>query len=159
MPGAEQPADIMSTTALAEFESLEVAEENIVCLPNGILGFEDHKEFVLLQNPEEKPFAWLQSVDSGDLAFLLIPPDKVVGDYRPDINDADVAALGLNSPDDALIYSIVTIHEDGTFTANLKGPIVLNRFSLRGKQVVPDNVADFPLRQALPVNANATAEA
>ena len=148
-------AEIMSTTALAEFESLEVAAENIVRLPNGILGFEDHKEFVLLANPEERPFVWLQSVAEPDLAFLLVPPDSVVEDYRPDINDIDAASIGLNTPGDALIYNIVTIHDDGNFTANLKGPIVLNRFNLHGKQVVPENVSDLALRQTLPVAAHA----
>lgn len=144
----------MSNTNLAELETLEVANENLVRFPHGILGFEDQKEFVLLENPDEKPFVWLQSVGVNDLAFLLIPPDSVVADYRPDINDIDVETIGLRGPEDALIYNIVTIHSDGSLTANLKGPIVLNRLNLRGKQVVPENVSDFSLRHSLAVNAN-----
>lgn len=143
----------MSTTALAEMETLEVANENVVRMTHGILGFEDHKEYVLLENPEEKPFVWLQSVNETDLAFLLIPPDFIVEDYSPDLSDQDVSSIGLRKPDDALIFNIVTVHADGSFTANLKGPIVLNRFNLQGKQVVPENVSDFSLRHSLPTNA------
>lgn len=144
----------MSTTALAEMEELKVENENLVRMPHGLLGFEDQKEYVLLENPDEKPFVWLQSIKQNDLAFLLIPPDCIVDDYHPNISDQDVNTLGLSAPDDALIYNIVTVHTDGSFTANLKGPIVLNRFNLQAKQVVPENVSEFSLRHTLPINSN-----
>ena len=63
--------------------------------------------------------------------------------------DADV--LGLEQAQDAMVFNIVTMHQDGSATVNLKGPIVINRQNLSGKQVIPLNSADFTLQHPLPV--------
>ena len=116
----------------------------------GLLGFEEVKEYVLLGSPEEAPFLWLQMVDDPNLAFLVISPVVVLGSYQPDIADEEVAFLGLQNPVDALVFNIVTVHPNGPATVNLKGPIVVNRHTLIGKQIVPQNVADYSLQHPLP---------
>jgi len=105
---------------------------------------------VLLSNAEEAPFLWLQMLDDPNLAFLVISPCAVAGDYQPEISDEDTEFLGLHSPQDAIVFNIVTLHADGSATVNLKGPIVLNRFTLTGKQLVPRNVTDYSLNHPLP---------
>ena len=57
---------------------------------------------------------------------------------------------GIQSPADALLLNIVTVR-DGQATVNLKGPIVINRHTLIGKQCIPTNVANFALQH--PMNA------
>jgi flagellar assembly factor FliW len=81
----------------------------------------------------------MQVPDEGDLAFLVVPPAAVLPDYSPVLSDDDVAFLAIESPDDVIIYNIVTIRPDGTSSVNLKGPIVINRHSMTGKQVVLAN--------------------
>jgi hypothetical protein len=45
--------------------------------------------------------------------------------------------LGLSAPEDALIRSVLTLHDDPEkTTANLMAPIVLNRRTRKGRQVV-----------------------
>ncbi|MFT4689290.1 MAG: flagellar assembly factor FliW [Limisphaerales bacterium] len=144
----------MISTATPELESVEIGTENIVRMPHGLLGFEEQKDYVLLQNPEEAPFAWLQAMSQPTLAFLLVPPDFVIDDYCPDVSDQDTDSLDLEDAGDALIYNIVTLQEDRAATVNLKAPIVLNRFSLEGKQVVPENAAEFSIHHPLPVGDN-----
>jgi len=144
----------MNTTATAELETPEIAGEKVIHLPQGIMGFEEFKEYALFDNPNEFPFVWLRAVAQPALAFLLVAPDYFIDDYCPDVSVQDTQSIGLRNPTDAVIYNIVTLHPDGSATANLKGPIVLNRFNLQGKQVVPDNVTEFPLRHPLPVAAN-----
>ena len=51
----------------------------------------------------------------------------------------------------ALIYNIVTLRANGRATMNLKGPVVLNRYTLTGKQVVITNAAQYALQHPLPV--------
>lgn len=125
--------------------------ENIIHLPLGLLGFEQIKRYVLLANPEEAPFRWLQVLDDPTLAFLTISPFDVMPEYAPEISDDDSSFIGLKAPQDALIYNIVTLRPNGRATMNLKGPIVLNRFTLTGKQVVIANAAQYALQHPLPV--------
>ena len=80
-----------------------------------------------------------------------IPPEIVVDNYEPNISPEDAASLGLENPQDALVLNIVTIHPNGEATVNLKGPIVLNRHTLVGKQVIPMNSTEYSLQHPLPM--------
>src|SRR2546421_10831642 len=113
------------------------SNKSVITLPMGLLGFEQVKHYTLLGSAEEAPFLWLQMVEDPNLAFLVITPSVVLNSYQPDISEEEVKFLGLADPKDALIFNIVTIHPDGEATVNLKGPIVVNRRTLTGKQVVP----------------------
>ena len=139
-----------STLELTELESVRVKQENIIHMPGGLLGFEQIKRFVLLSNPEDAPFSWFQVIDDPSLAFLVLPPFDAIPDYQPEISDDDCEYLEIEKPADAHIYNIVTLR--GEFaTVNLKGPIVINRFSLRGKQVVLQNAPKYSVRHPLPL--------
>lgn len=142
----------MTTFESSTMRAMPVGEENIVHMPLGLLGFERMKEFVLLSSPEEAPFHWLQVLEDPTLAFLVLPAADVFPEYAPDILPEDVEFLELSSPEDALVCTIVTARPDGTATANLKGPLVFNRHTLRGKQVIPANAADFAIDHPLPVS-------
>jgi len=133
-------------------ETVTVRNENIVHLPLGLLGFERIKRYALLQNENESPFQWLQVIDQPDLAFLVLPALEVFPDYEPDVPAEDVKFLGLNHPDDALVFNIVTLGAKGSATANLKGPIVINRFTLQGKQVVLANASRYSIQHPLPLS-------
>ena len=127
--------------------------KNVITLPMGLLGFEKVKHYTLLGSAEEAPFLWLQMVEDPNLAFLVVSPSVVMNSYQPDISDEEAAFLGLTDPQDALLFNIVTVHPDGAATVNLKGPVVVNRRTLIGKQIVPLNVANYSLQH--PVTAEA----
>ena len=97
-------------------------DSHIIHFPSGLLGFERLKKFTLVGRPQEAPFLWLEGQDDVRVAFIVVPPKHVVPDYRPDLPDADVEFLGLNSPGDALLLCIATLHSHGRATINLKGP-------------------------------------
>jgi flagellar assembly factor FliW len=130
-------------------EATDRAKESVIRFRTGLLGFEQVKNYLLLADPQEAPFAWLQMTDEPRLSFLVVPPTLVLDNYHPDVSEEDVSALGLQSPEDALVLNIVTLHADGHATVNLKGPVIINRHTLAAKQVVPRNVADFPLQHPL----------
>lgn len=132
-------------------QPLPVASTQIVRLPLGLLGFEDVKEYVLLGRPDEAPFLWLQVLHDEKLAFLVVPPSSILAHYSPELHDEDVAFLGIKNPKDALLFNIVCLSANGSATVNLKGPIVLNRDTLTGKQVIPRNATQFSVRHLLPV--------
>lgn len=122
-----------------------------VQLPKGLLGFEGNKDYVLTSNPNEEPFAWLQVEGNTSLAFVVMDPFLATADYQPDIPQSDVDFLKLERPEDALLLAIVTIRENHPPTVNLKGPIVLNRHTHIGKQVIIANAAAYSVQHPLPV--------
>ena len=145
----EEP-DIMDTT-----ETTETIPCCDVRMPAGLLGFEHMKDYLLIAKPGEAPFRWLQVKNNPSLAFVVIEPLHFMPDYQPDIPSADVELLGLTSPDDAAVYVIVTVFGPRRASVNLKGPIVINRNTGLGKQVVIANAAQYSVQHPLPVNGNA----
>jgi flagellar assembly factor FliW len=141
----------MNTEALMEPQTQSLTGQIIIQLPYGLLGFERVKKFVLLANPQEDPFIWLQMLEGPRKAFLIVSPFLVVPDYQPDIPEDDVDFLELTEPADALLFNICTLRGPGRATINLKGPLVINRHTMIGKQVIPNNAAQYALTYPLPV--------
>ena len=125
--------------------------ESTIRMPFGLMGFERVKEYLLLADPAEEPFLWLQVSNDANLAFLVVAPQPLLPSYKPEISPEDVAFLGLDSAADAAVLSIVTVRGPNHATLNLKGPIVLNRRTLVAKQVIPANAAEFSVQHPLPV--------
>lgn len=143
----------MKCLTLTESEAPPVARASDVQMPMGLLGFEQLKDYLLVSNPDEDPFLWLQAKDraNGALAFVVVNPFLVAPDYIPDVPQADADFLGIQDPDDALLFNIVTLHPAGRATVNLKGPIVINRRTGTGKQVVLANASEYDIHFPLPV--------
>jgi len=118
------------------YGELDVDERQLVTFPAGLLGFEQFKRYVLLDAPQ-KPFFYLQSLDVTELAFILIDPFLFRSDYQLDVNDEALGEIGVAAPDDVLVFAIVTVPGDGgAATANLMGPLIINKANRRGMQAV-----------------------
>ncbi|HXT11672.1 MAG TPA: flagellar assembly protein FliW [Candidatus Angelobacter sp.] len=139
-----------------ETEPAAAVAATSVRLPMGLLGFETLKDYLLIANPAEEPFGWLQVKGDTSLAFVVLNPFLIMPDYRPDIPQNDVEFLGLNAPEDAMLLNIVTVHKHGQATMNLKGPIVINRNTGIGKQVVIANASDYSVDHPLLVSDEAS---
>jgi flagellar assembly factor FliW len=138
-------------TIETETETVVAENRHVVRLPMGLLGFEQIKEYILSSNPEEAPFAWLQVENNPALAFVVIDPFVVLPEYKPDIPKADVEFLKIKQSSDAILLGIVTIHEEGRATVNLKGPIVISRATHIGRQVIISNAHAYSITHPLPV--------
>jgi flagellar assembly factor FliW len=114
---------------------MEVDEHQKIRFPQGLFGFETYREYVLL-DADRQPFYWLQSTEREQLAFIIINPFLFRPDYELDLDDDLLKDIGISSPEKALIFTIVTIPGDGPMTANLQGPLVINRETRLGKQGV-----------------------
>jgi len=115
---------------------MEVDEKQKVSIPQGLFGFEDYIEYVLLDS-DNPPFLWLQSVNEKEIAFVLINPFLFRKDYEANITNEDLAEIGISSSDKALIFVIVTIPQDGApMTANLQGPLIINKENMTGMQAI-----------------------
>jgi len=123
------------------FGELDIDEKKIIAFPEGLPGFEEEKEFVIINNEdEENPFCWLQSVKNPDLAFVIVDPFFVFSDYSVDLSKTVQEKLKIKDEKDVAVYSIVVVPEDlKKMTANLLGPIVINVRERLGKQVILDD--------------------
>lgn len=115
--------------------NIEIKDEEIINFPEGILGFEDQKRYVIIDIGEEYKFKILQSVDIKELSFIIINPWDVFPDYEVNIDDDEVPFFGDNDLNNFLVYTIVTVSQ-GKATANLMGPIILNTKTCIGRQAV-----------------------
>lgn len=121
----------------SRFGEIEVNEEEIITFSDGLFGFEDIKKYIIFQMEDDNPLMWMQSIEEGSLAFILIRPFEFNPNYSLQLSDSDVEELGLTSPDDSDIFGIVVVPEDPSkMTANLQGPVVINRVLKKGKQVI-----------------------
>jgi flagellar assembly factor FliW len=125
--------------------------ENEIFLPEGLVGFPELKHMEILIDERELPFMWLNSVEEGGLSFIIAEPAQILPDYEARISEADAEALELSSQEDAFILNIVTVAPGPPrrITINLPGPIVINRHTRKGRQVVLLNYEDYSARHLL----------
>jgi flagellar assembly factor FliW len=133
------------TDAMADAELPELS------FASGLPGFPDARRFVLVRLGDElSPFSVLRGLDDGvDLEFVVTHPGLFFPDYAPEIDDDTADRLELKSADDALLLVIVTVTDPvGASTANLLGPIVVNRHTRVAAQAVL-GASGFNTREAL----------
>ena len=119
------------------YGEIEVDEKQIVDFPEGILGFDFIKKFIILDSDEKSPFKWMQAYSEPDLAFIIIQPVYFVPDYELLISQSDLEAVEAEDKNNLLVFSIVTIPADPSdMTANLQGPVIINPANKVGRQVI-----------------------
>jgi len=115
---------------------VSIVERQIIEIPHGFYGFEQFKTFALI-DASQKPFIWVQSTEKKDLAFLAIDPFLFREDYEIDIDDGLIDPLEIPSPSDVLVFALITLPSDGSpITANLQGPLIINRVNNKAMQVI-----------------------
>ena len=118
---------------------IEADDRQKIDFPFGILGFEKMKNYILL-DASQQPFYWLQSLEVPEIAFVLIDPNIFRPDYNPEIPETELEEIELTSSEDSLCLSIVTIPENQSdMTANLQGPIIINKKRRIGRQCISLN--------------------
>lgn len=104
--------------------------------PRGLFGFEEYTDFELFES-EYEPFFWLQSKQNSSLAFLVVDPFLICTEYELDVDDKILSDIGVKSPSDVFVLSIVTVPSDGSpVTVNLQGPLIVNKMNSKCLQIV-----------------------
>ncbi len=125
----------------SRFGAVKLTAEDVLEFPEGILGFATLNKFVLLDDPNDEIFAWLQSCEVPGIAFPILEPELFVQNYQVLLTKHDMDALSMIANDRTRYFAIITIPEDATLmTANLKAPIVINIDKRLARQcVLQDN--------------------
>jgi flagellar assembly factor FliW len=121
------------------YGEIEVDEKQRLHFPEGIIGFEGIDDYFMIDS-KEGPFYWLQSAQYPELAFLLINPRIFLDEYKLQVRGSDIQRLQIESDEDLLDFAIVTVPEDPEkISANLMGPVIINRKTKVGFQVISEN--------------------
>lgn len=131
------------------FGDVDIEDEKVITLVNGLLGFEEYKKYVILFDSEKSSgdsISWLQSADEQTLALPVISPLYVKNDYNPTLEDELLAPLGEVAEEGYYVLVTMRIPSDPKeVSCNLKAPIIINPNTMLGCQVIVEN-ADYPIR-------------
>ncbi len=121
----------------ARFGVIEAEDESIFTFPMGLLGFARHKNFVVLDHSENSPFKWMQSVDDGDLAFIITDPLFFRRDYHLSVRKGELSVIDPNQAEDLVVSVIMTVPADPhDMSANLLAPLIFNMVNRKAMQYV-----------------------
>ncbi|MCR4601865.1 MAG: flagellar assembly protein FliW [Clostridia bacterium] len=132
------------------FGEMDYEKEEVISFPDGLFGFEDEKEFLLIRfDNENDALLSLQSVNTPSLAFITVNPFRFVTGYEPDIPEEDVEFLGVSAPEQVGLYAIAVVgSEVKDTTVNLRAPLVINVETRKGRQVLLET-AEYSFRQVI----------
>lgn len=131
------------------FGELEVQENELFQIPEGILGFESLKNFFFVDPNDQTLILWLQSKEEAALAFPIIEPKIFNPDYSLKLLPSELESLDLKDLTEASVYCILTIPKQVTeMSANLKAPLIINNKTRKGRQIV---LQDSKLEMRFPI--------
>ncbi|MGM0446586.1 MAG: flagellar assembly protein FliW [Bacillota bacterium] len=123
-----------------DFGKVNIDEDKIINFPEGVPGFKNEDEFVLLPLDADSLFVIMQSIKTPELAFITLEPKNIIKDYEFIISEKTEKLLKIESIKDIILLNIVTIKEKvEDMTINLAAPLVININKNLGKQVILDD--------------------
>jgi len=132
---------MMLKVKTTRFGDIEVDGTRAVRFPDGLLGFPEQRDFVILDHKADSPFCWLQSIDTPELAFVLTNPFLVKGNYLEDLPPQEAHLFKNDDGSHVIVFTLVTIPPGNVkgMTVNLLGPLVIDTKTRVGRQVILSN--------------------
>lgn len=131
------------------FGEIEYSPEQTLLFPEGLIGFEQLRRFVVMPNRKEGPLFWIQSVEDPAVAFVLTDPTNFFLDYRVAPDGRECQKLGIGLGEECFVLSVVTVQPDRTITLNLAAPILFSPANNLALQVILEN-STYKSRHPLP---------
>lgn len=117
------------------FGPIHITADDLIRFPEGLPGFADCRDWVLLADGKNAALAWLQSVERPDVAFAVVSPRRHVAGYRLHVARQELEPLEFDDLQSARVLAIVG-RNSRSITLNLKAPVVLNVDRRLGRQVI-----------------------
>jgi flagellar assembly factor FliW len=113
--------------------------DNVIRFSEGLPGFPTDREFVMAQLPEEKPFAWMQSISDPNLRFAVVDAYSWDKDFTLEVDDSDLQDMGSLNPIDYAVYFILRVQKKDnrtTLRAKPNAPVLVNIRNRQARQVI-----------------------
>lgn len=123
------------------FGEIEYDADDCFSFPNGLYGFEEEKDFLLIPfEGSQSSLLCLQSIQTPSLAFVLMDPFSLRQDYTPVLQKAELDMLGAESYDELCYYVMCIVKQPiSESTLNLKCPVAINPNTRVSMQVILDS--------------------
>ena len=127
------------------FGAVEVSPEKVIAFPNGLVGFEQNKRFMLVhEEGKAQPSSYtLQSLDDPALALQIVDPVTLGFNYELALSDAEMAILQSPAVEDVAVMQVLFKQEEGGKAAiipSLRAPLVINTKARVGLQKVMETL-------------------
>lgn len=141
----------MQILPTAAFGEQAIDPDTLIHFPEGIVGFEDCTRFKLFhEEGGDELVHWLQSADRPELSLSVADPARFGIHYDFALDDREIAVLGLEQPEDALVLLILYKKpEQPGIHGAIGAPLVVNVKTRKGLQKVLDNIESGALLNAL----------
>jgi len=125
------------------------SRDAVIRFDEGLIGFSECKDFVLMENEGLSPFRLLQSLEWPQIGFLVLDPTLLVNNYCDRVPQRDWESVGINGETKPLAFVIVVIGSTPeTSTGNFQAPLLVNYERMIGKQVILTD-SGFSVRHGL----------
>lgn len=119
------------------FGEVDIAADDVIEFVLPLPPFMAQRQYVLLADPAEEPFQWLQSVEQPALALVVAPCETLRGEPPPPLPHSYRAELGLGDDERPEVYLVVSLGATpAEATANMLAPLYVCRRTHRGRQVI-----------------------
>ena len=113
------------------------SRDAIIHFDEGLIGFSEFKDFVLMENDGLEPFRLLQSLESPQVGFLVLEAAALVRNYYELVPAREWESLGVTGKTKPLAFVIVVIGSTPqASTGNFQAPLLVNYEKMMGKQVI-----------------------
>jgi len=129
---------------IEKLETMGVTEKDIIHFKDGIPGFEEYKDYVLLQEDDVEFIMTMQYIEEDMPSFIVIDPSAFIQNYTPELSEFDKDFFDGETDLKYLLMTIIPKDMNDT-VVNLKAPIVINPKTNKAKQVILEN-KDYPVR-------------
>ena len=131
----------------SRFGAIEVGDGDVVTFTQPIIGFQEFRRFVLIRGAGVHEVSWLQSIDAGDLAFILMDPRSVVPAYEVHLGAGELAELAVQAASELEIYTLLVVPagDPSAIRTNLKAPVLVNPRQRLAKQSILEP-SEYPVR-------------
>lgn len=136
-------------TINTRFGEVEYDPSHVIHFPEGLIGLDQLKNFLVMPNTKQGPLFWIQSVDDPAFAFVVTDPTNFFLDYAvlPDENERK--KLNIEDGGACFVLAIVSVSQDKEISLNLSGPILYAPETKKGLQVILEDPR-YDIRTPLP---------
>ncbi len=121
----------------AKLGEIDYNSDDVIHFKYGLIGLDNHQNFVLLEENQFAPFGYLQSIEDPGFTLIVINPFLIDPNYTLDLLSDELESIDVHSTQDFMALAIVVFSPiPEQITVNLKAPLLVNVKNKQARQVL-----------------------